>query len=543
MTSQPVNERKIFFFEADKTASLIRWGVYVIIAFIFILIHLRLAQFAFDDSYIHFRVARNLLDLGTPYFNAGEMVKVSTSSGWTVFVAILMALSRLLGIENHFRLVVSLINAAIALAGTLVFSAILQNILEGKLTTKSKVFFQITYLALLAGASVGLMEVPLALLLAGLGIHEILKSKLSGFIWLGVAAYIRLELVILMALIGLYLIIQDKSKVWRILLFSAIGILPFLAYDLYFFHTIIPHSIIAKSVVYSIPSLNTFTRSLILALPIPASQNQLISFLAGFVLFIGIIFSTVVTLVLNRRSAARDWILIFSLSALLIFAGYIAGHTLIFEWYTPLYTIPALLVVTMSADKTLFPRNGLSAGIQLVLFVLGLVVLVQFSMAAFIHPGQFIQFESGSRVKTYLAVGKILNTEYPGATMLSSEIGGLGYAFPGRVIDAAGLATPDALEFHPMRIPEERPRGDLGAIPPLYVEKQLPEVIVSYDQFAAALLASKVVDQYNMVLIPAYLPEDGKNAKSDTIWGDRYLRIYLRKDLPVSKEILNLGIN
>ena len=43
-------------------------------------------------------------------------------------------------------------------------------------------------------------------------------------------------------------------------------------------------------------------------------------------------------------------------------------------------------------------------------------------------------------------------------------------SFPGRILDAAGLASKDALKFHPLKIPQERERGDLGAIPPRYVE-------------------------------------------------------------------------
>ena len=70
----------------------------------------------------------------------------------------------------------------------------------------------------------------------------------------------------------------------------------------------------------------------------------------------------------------------------------------------------------------------------------------------------------------------------------------------------------------------------------------MPELIVSFDQFAQALLASNMANQYNMILIPAYLPEDQASAKRDTIWGDIFIRVNIRKDLPVSKKILELGI-
>ena len=46
-----------------------------------IFIHIQLQQYAFDDAYIHFRVARNFVEIGAPYYNASDMLKVSTSSG------------------------------------------------------------------------------------------------------------------------------------------------------------------------------------------------------------------------------------------------------------------------------------------------------------------------------------------------------------------------------------------------------------------------------------------------------------------------------
>ncbi len=35
----------------------------------------KLYQYGFDDAYIHFRVARNFVETGAPYFNPGEAVK------------------------------------------------------------------------------------------------------------------------------------------------------------------------------------------------------------------------------------------------------------------------------------------------------------------------------------------------------------------------------------------------------------------------------------------------------------------------------------
>jgi hypothetical protein len=205
--------------------------------------------------------------------------------------------------------------------------------------------------------------------------------------------------------------------------------------------------------------------------------------------------------------------------------------------------IPLLLAITLCASQGVFSRNGMSRGLQWLLFVFDLFLFVQFCYAAILDQGEYVLFESGARVRTYLETGRLLYEEYPNATLLTPEIGGLGYTFRGEILDAVGLASPEALKFHPMQVPNERPRGDLGTIPPEYVERHMPELIVSFDSFAQALLASNVASQYNMVRIPVYIPEDFIDAKHDTIWGNKYLRIYVRKDLPLTEEILELGIN
>ena len=69
----------------------------------------------------------------------------------------------------------------------------------------------------------------------------------------------------------------------------------------------------------------------------------------------------------------------------------------------------------------------------------------------------------------------------------------------------------------------------------------MPEIIVTYDVFAKALLSDDVVRQYNVILIPALLPEDAIYSESKTIWGSKYLYVYIRKDLPISEKISALG--
>ncbi len=107
------------------------------------------------------------------------------------------------------------------------------------------------------------------------------------------------------------------------------------------------------------------------------------------------------------------------------------------------------------------------------------------------------------RTIEYLAVGHSIYQECPTARLMSSEIGGLGEGFEGEILDAVGLATPAAIKYHPMRVPDERSSGDLGEIPTGFVSEMRPDVIVSYDVFAESLLKNPDRSTYTEFVYPA----------------------------------------
>lgn len=514
--------------------------IYFFLVSILVVIHIRLYQYAFDDAFIHFRVARNLFESGNPYFNANDMLKVSTSSGWIVFLTILYGIANLFKVENNFPLLVCIANAFISLCGMCVYTKIVEILLKNQLSIPKKLLFQISFLALLLASSIGLMETPLALLIAGLGIYFLLLSKPSGFALLGFAAYIRLELLILIALTGLLVIVHKQFRFHQMIGYIILGSISFVFFDLYFFHTIIPHSIIAKSILYSITSFDTL-RYMLYTLPLILNRDNRVFLCITSITFL-------VTFILTSWAISREkkiikslWPILFTLWSLGIIGFYLSRHVVIFGWYTPLYTIPILVACFVCSYLTEYPRNIIIKTPLFVLFLLSVISIICTFYAGVYNPGTFILFESGSRVKTYLEVGSILNEEYSNATLLTSELGGLGYSFKGKILDAGGLASLDALAFLPMKVPEQRAYGDIVAIPPEYVRTTMPDIIVSYDVFGQAILGDDIISQYNMIVIPAYLPEDAIYSVSKTIWGSRYLRVYIHKTLPVSERIYALG--
>lgn len=525
---------------ASLTRNKIPWYGFAFLLFFLILIHVRLYQYAADDAFIHFRVAHNLSENGTPYYNTNEVVKVSTSSGWSIFLAILLGIARLFRVDNNLPLLVAIVNALFTLWGMVIYTKILETLLSNHIAASTKILFQACYLAFLIPSSVTLMETPFALLIAGLAIYFLLILNPVSFALLGVAAYLRLELLVLLALTALFIFPRGQFRLQTVIGYLAIGFTPFLIYDLYFFHTAVPQSIIAKSNVYSLSWSETALRIGFSLLPASPFSNTRI-YLGLCAAFWSIIVVTILTAFMEWKEERNFWSLLFCFWGLLTAVVYILGHTLVFEWYIPLYTIPVLVACFLCAAPTNFPGQRITKGFIYILFLLSTASLAATLYATVRDPGVFPLFEPGSRVKTYRYIGAILNEEYANATLLTSEIGGLGYSFEGKILDAAGLASPDAVEFHPMKVPEQRSTGALGAIPPEYVKAKVPDLIVSYDVFAQALLSDNVIDQYNIILFPAYLPEDALYSKSETIWGSNYLRIYIRKDLPISEKIYALA--
>ena len=215
-----------------------------------IFVHVRLHQFAFDDAFIHFRIARNFINSGAPYYNTGEMVKVSSSTGWMVFLTLLYGIARWFHFENNFPLFISIINAFITFGGMIVYTKIVELLLAERFSITKKLLFGLPYLALLLPVSIGLMETPFALLIAGLGIFLVLQSKPSGFSLLGFATYLRLELLVLVAVISIFSFFKKQFRLHQVIGYIAAGIIPFFVFDF----NLLPHcySSIAVRKIYSL---------------------------------------------------------------------------------------------------------------------------------------------------------------------------------------------------------------------------------------------------------------------------------------------------
>jgi hypothetical protein len=137
-------------------------------------------------------------------------------------------------------------------------------------------------------------------------------------------------------------------------------------------------------------------------------------------------------------------------------------------------------------------------------------------------------FAESARVHEYRRIGAALYQQCPSGTLMTSEIGGLGWGFRGTILDGAGLGSPEAIRFHPMRVPQERSNGSMGEIPPGFIRERHPDLIVSYDSFAESALPAARALGYIDYTFPMYVR--GERDGMGDLWGARQMHVLVAPD-------------
>jgi hypothetical protein len=487
-------------------------------------LHLRLINNAADDAYIHLRIARNLAQAGQPYYNLNDPVLASSSILWTL---VLGGMFKLLPAAPQ---TLAVLNGILLTSCGWVFYQVCQICLTGrKYSRLIPVGFAMCTVVLAFNASIELMETPLALFLLGLTALLYLREKPVWPYLLGCLPFIRLEFGLFAGIFLLILWFSRREKVFPTVLLTAAGAAPFILYELIEFGTPIPNTVLAKAIVYDISAWQKTYETLATLVSLPLSIQWMVYIGLPLVLF---------TLALQIRQMAADLkhqqeldpsaarILLTRLSltlfAIAVMAFYIVGRSENFDWYLPLYTVTFLFALVM---QTIHNRNVVTA----LMIPLLLFEPISFTVNALASPAPATLTAAAARVKNYVQVGEWLYEKYPHATLLSSEIGGLGYGFKGQVLDGAGLISPEALAFHPMQIPEERVNGTIGAIPYRYIKQTRPGLIVSYDFFIKEFLESDYSADYVRQQVPLADEADRERFK-DYEWVQS-IHVFIRKDI------------
>jgi len=195
---------------------------------------------------------------------------------------------------------------------------------------------------------------------------------------------------------------------------------------------------------------------------------------------------------------------------------YIYKKTYIFPWYVPVFLVPLCLGLLLWLFCTHQVKVRLGIGIIILGFIaVSLKGTFEATAAALERkPWKDTNDVPGLRVGEYLMLGQAISNVCPKATLMTSEIGGLGMGFHGEILDGFGLVSPDAIKYHPMKIPDERSSGELGAIPVRFVVEKSPDVIVTYPQYGKDVLRHGSELGYRELSYPPLLPEDMSNLRS-----------------------------
>jgi hypothetical protein len=407
------------------------------------------------------------------------------------------------------------------------------------------------------------METPLALALLGASWMLWMRQKVMSFALFGLVIFVRFELAVFTLAVILYSTLKGLYRPAAMGANLLLGVAPLCGYNLYFFGTLIPHSITAKSLVYQLNysyAIDCLLSSFrfgglvqllkcasssagvpalegIKALLATAAEDGVLSFVLDFLpaTLAAVTVCVAISLFLRSPETSTPSSSGSSLVCLVIACGtvvaamYIFKKVHLFPWYIPLYTVP------MTWGIMIFSRifNYKTFTIAVCIFlVFPLMRLPRTVYAALCNPFFHEHFGQGARVRKYIQVGTRLYEIFSSGVLLTSEIGGLGYGFGGKIEDGLGLVSPGALKYHPMQVPQERRHGSIGAIPVGYLKEVSPELIVSLDGFVEALLTSSEMERYVAFTLPLFVAEDLNRFSGEVALGkNKNLFVFIRKDL------------
>jgi len=477
--------------------------------------HWQVPVLPIDDGYIHLRYVRNILTGVGPVYNAGQRVMGSSSP---LYVAWLTALGWVTGAGDL---------EALAVRSNALWYVCCMVAMAGMLRQMSDSW----PLALLLGSAAALFT-PMLAVSTGAMEPYLWGALVLGCLWAqgarhrrtaatlaGLAAVARPEGLLLLGLWGLRWLAERPARErghdtrqrrdGREMALALGPLAIWIAVSTSYYGTPLPQSVLAKaSGLYPLDSNYVPDRLAelfpawigggALAWNPPASEpasGGFISFAQGLMPWLAM-----AGVLATRRARQRGaWGAAAMLAMLCLF--YILGRTMLLEWYLPLIWVlwyPAvfggaatLLSSAWEKGRTRHSRwhGALAVGTAILLgtvFVTGpargaLELLRRENVATIVSEDPVRM-----RVLAYQQAGRWLNRVAPaGARLAGTEVGTLGYYYPGYIIDACALVSPEALRYLPVPMTERYAATD-GVIANALVRDLQPEYVASMPTFAGA---------------------------------------------------------
>ncbi len=480
----------------------------------------------FDDAFITYRYVENVVAGRGLVYNAGEHVLGSTTPLYLLLLAALKAVFRGVALPV---LAVAFNFLPFAAAGVAAW-LLLEKITGCRPVALLAAAFLLTDPPLLA-LSLGGME---SYLFVSLALFSLLAAASRRPVWLGALAALacltRPEGALLLP-IGAAFFVRSPRALLRGASAFLLTIAPWAVFALFYYGSIIPLSVIAKSKpLYPVP---------------PGFALERLS---------GSVASWIGGAALGRGGGAASWIAMtvpFLVTAAALFAPefrrrkaflpalffaalvlfYAAGNPMMFPWYLPaIFTTWALTIFAAlpltAPGRSRAGGSGRWASIPHTMLVATIIAAGIARCVKNPSPQTLLLDKPGHmRIREYRKAAEYLNEHFsPGETAAAPEIGSFGYYFKGKILDACGLVSPEAHPFLPVP-EEERLRPGLGAISTEFVRETNPDYIVTMMLFAVKSLdrSSWFRENYERIeRIPFPSP----------VWGSAGVVIYGKKKDP-----------
>lgn len=505
-----------------------------------VLLHTRLFQppIDYDDAYVHFRTALNIAHGHGPVFNPGEKVLGSTSP---VFATILGGLHWLT--EAPMPHIARVLNLLVEMGTTLICLLWMRRCGVRMLFRYCAAFvlllepYRMSY-------SLGGMEMSLFILLS-MVVFELCKRGwwAGAGIILGILGWVRPEAVVVwLAVIGTFAAtrrFRELAKVMAVALpVSAVTALLLIVTA----GSAIPQSVLAK---HSAPWFGQCNDALLYFIrlgdltPLLSLNgcvaswgtfcdkiNTCVSATAALV----VVATGVIYMIRRGQGFIGSAVFLFTLGQYLFYAMLRPAH---FQWYYVPYFFGILLLsmvgwyaVGCHVYERLSPRMAVLARNRQIAYVLACVVFAGvFKLWASFWISD-VTNDKGStfadrqwltmreplpdvRAPSYSKVAEVLNSLDTTATIGCTEIGIIGFHYEGRIFDAYGLVSPEALNVLQPNVLAALPAG-CRAFPVNTFTANKPELIVSYGMFMGDITADfmKRYDAYEFASCYVFARKD-----------------------------------
>ena len=485
-----------------------------------------LSAYPFDDAFIHLRLARNLAFRGEPYFNLGERVMSGSSPLW------LSWLSAIFRVTGHASAWAAIITECLVIAA--VFFTAEGFLARPRFRSWMTLIAAFTVAALALPSAGGLMETPLAIALLFGGLWAYSSGRLVGAgVLLGLAGAARFEM--LLPAIGALVLAPDWRA--RTRLFAGAGPVWLAQAAILYsaFGSVLPHTMTAKAIVYQVQRSDMLNM-------VPPELGKRVAAAMIFILGLSTTVEAVplVPTAFGARDRSQMALLVLAAFPLGLLAIYAVEASFIFPWYWVLSLCPMALFAwsrVLERGSLSGVRNGVGVAADSVFSAIAVLALawasvisVQAVLAGHLERSQWVM--ENARVRSYLTIGTVLAKRCPNAVVGAAEIGALGWTFSGKILDGVGLASPEVLAYHPLRVPEERATGVIGAIPGRAFATFRPDVVVSMDVFAGDFVSKAAVlpglSDYVVWWKEPVFAAGLARSLPETLWGSRWTVVFAR---------------